>query len=142
MDVGIAGLVRMEEAAASRVTSKGVFTPTDFLRKTRALDTGTRNKNFANGEAMLQKWAEAAHDILPSEVPDSGSAGRMAIPWLGTLVGAHSMSPVGATVAAVAPLVGALPYTELGMRAIKGASTGMTRAEAEQVLRALGETPQ
>ena len=140
-DEAYAGLVRMEEAAAARVTSKGVFTPTDFLRQSRRLDTGVRNKNFAKGEAMLQRWSEAAHDILPSEVPDSGTAGRMAIPWLGTLVGASGLSPAATAVTAVAPLVGAAPYTEFGMRAIRGVSAGMLRDEASEILRALGEAP-
>lgn len=66
-------LVRMEEAAGRRVASGGVFTPADLLAAVKKQDTSTRKRDFAHGDALLQPFAEAAQEVLPSKLPESGT---------------------------------------------------------------------
>jgi hypothetical protein len=68
--------VRMAEAAANRRTSGGTFTPSDLLAGIKRQDKSVRKGSFARGDAMMQDFAEAGQQVLPSKIPDSGTAGR------------------------------------------------------------------
>lgn len=67
---------RIRMAAANRRGSEGVFTPGDLLTAVKRGDTSVKKGSFARGNALMQRFAEAGQSILPSKVPDSGTAGR------------------------------------------------------------------
>lgn len=67
---------RIRMAAANRRGSEGVFTPGDLLTAVKRGDTSVKKGSFARGNALMQRFAEAGQSVLPSKVPDSGTAGR------------------------------------------------------------------
>jgi hypothetical protein len=73
---GWAMYARMRMAAANRVTSEGVFTPGDLLSVIKRGDKSVQKGSFARGDALMQDFAEAGQKVLPSKIPDSGTAGR------------------------------------------------------------------
>jgi len=91
-------LVRVEGAASGAGTREGLFSPAQFRAAVRRGDDSTRHRGMARGEAPMQDLAEAAVDVLPSQYPDSGTAGRQqdnpmdARYWLG-LAQSHLYSP-------------------------------------------------
>ena len=70
-------LVRIENAANRRAGSEGIFTPMDLLSSIRSSASGVRRREFARGDALMQEWAQQGQRLLPSMVPDSGTAGRL-----------------------------------------------------------------
>ena len=60
----------------------GVFSPYQLNRAAKFSDNSKDDALFARGGALLQDLAEAGLKVLPSTVPDSGTAGRSAIMWL------------------------------------------------------------
>lgn len=70
-------LSRVEAAAAK--SKDGVFTPGQFRQAVTKRGYGTTTKNIARGSARMQELATDASMILPSSVPDSGTAGREAL---------------------------------------------------------------
>ena len=111
-DTAYAMLVRMEEAAAKRVASGGVFTPGDFLSAVKQTETGVRNKAFSRGDALLQRWGQEAQTVLPGSA-DSGTAGRNAVNML-TGIGGYALDPH----TLVGLGAGMIPYTAPGISAI------------------------
>ena len=99
---GWANLTRIETAGQKEL-KEGVFSPSQLSQASRQLDESTRNRATARGQALLQDLAQAG-SILPSQYPNSGTAGRLALDALvaGTI-------PVTPTLAAGLSL-GALPY--------------------------------
>lgn len=77
-DDGWATLVQIERAGGYVGAKDGVFTPAQFVRAVKAGAGGTRGREFARGNAKNQEFAEQAKDVLSNEVPDSGTAGRLA----------------------------------------------------------------
>ena len=108
-DTAYAMLTRMEEAAANRVSSGGVFTPNDLLAASKRLEGGPRNKAFARGDALLQNWGKRAQEVITS-YPDSGTAGRSAL-MEGLLGGGAGAEAVRGNIAPLAGMAaGAVPY--------------------------------
>ncbi|MBI0474214.1 hypothetical protein D9601_02390 [Sphingomonas sp. MA1305] len=70
-------LSRVEGAAAK--SKDGVFTPNQFRQAVTKRGYGTTTKNVARGSARMQELATDAATVLPSSVPDSGTAGREAV---------------------------------------------------------------
>ncbi len=110
-----AAFARAQGASIRRVKSQGVFSPADLLQDIRS---STTRGVFARGDGLLQDIADAAERVLPSSVPDSGTAGRLGM-W--DLL-------VGGGMATVKPeaLVGAAgvaaPYTKPGMAVVNKAA--------------------
>jgi hypothetical protein len=73
---GWAMYARMRGAATNRRGSEGVFTPGDLLTAIKRGDKSVQKGSFARGDALMQDFAEAGQRVLPSKVPDSGTAGR------------------------------------------------------------------
>jgi hypothetical protein len=69
-----ANLVRVEDAAGR--AAGGLFSPGQFRQAVRRGDRSVRNRAMARGEARMQQLADDAADVLPSQYPDSGTAGR------------------------------------------------------------------
>lgn len=110
-DAANAGLKRVESAAAG--TKDGVFTPGQYLQAIRKRGFGTTTSNLASGSALGQDFASDISVTLPSSVPDSGTAGRMALGLLApSLVGGAGGAALGGG------------YSESGSGALTGAALG------------------
>jgi len=107
---GWAMYARIRDAAAQRRTSGGVFTPSDLLGAVKKGDRSVSKGSFARGDALMQDFAEAGQQVLPSKIPDSGTAGRS----LASAAGLGYLSPkVLAGVAAAS-----LPYNRAAMHGL------------------------
>lgn len=72
-NTGWKGLVQVERASAN---SKASVTPAGYSQAVKQSSDTVRRRGYARGEALNQDLADAASDILPSEIADSGTAGR------------------------------------------------------------------
>lgn len=111
---GFAKFTRVQSAASK--ANEGIFTPGQLRTATRIMDTSTRKGQSARGGALMQGLAEDAQSVLPSSVPDSGTAGRLAA----LLGGAGYIEPT----AAIAGGAAMLPYTQVGGKAAEWLLTG------------------
>lgn len=80
LNQGWKSLTQVERAAS---TSKGLPTPAGYSQAVKMSSDTVRRRGYARGEALNQDLSDAASDILPSEVADSGTAARLAgqSPW-------------------------------------------------------------
>jgi hypothetical protein len=105
---------KIVQDAAGRVGAKeGVFTPAQLLGAVRSADFTKDKAAFARGGALLQGLADAAKDVLPAKVNDSGTPERLiAMSALGggTALAPHIVLPV---------VAGTLPYTSVGMSILR-----------------------
>ena len=69
--------VRIATASTGAAGNQGVFMPSQLLSGIRSADKSPDKLNFARGNLPLQKYAQAAQEILPSKMPDSGTPGRL-----------------------------------------------------------------
>lgn len=65
---------RVERASSSLGAARenGVFTPQQALNASRALDRSSNKSAFAQGNAIMQPQAQAAHQVLGSRLPEVG----------------------------------------------------------------------
>lgn len=95
---GWATIVQMEKAGAMLGAKDGIFTPAQLLNAIKSGAQGVRKRQFARGDALNQDFVEAAKGVLPNQVPDSGTPGRIAAAAAaGNLptIAASLMSPAG-----------------------------------------------
>jgi hypothetical protein len=93
---GWANLVRVESAATAAKGTGGVFTPGQLLGAVQKGDDRVRDRGVARGEALMQKWANQAQEVLGNKYPDSGTAGRIGMNALGVASGTVSpYIPIG-----------------------------------------------
>lgn len=133
---------RVGEASRSRLNGDGIFSTGDYLNSIRRRAVGTgRDKQFEDGLAPLQDFAERAYRVIPNVYSDSGTAGRQRSSSLieHAITGlAGGAGGVGAMLhpETVIPALGiagtaALPYTRPWMRAARSLSaTGHAQKEA------------
>jgi len=111
---GYANFTRLRRAASSTGTDMGLFTPAQLAAAVKAADTSVGKGNTAIGEALMQDLSDAGKRVLPSKIPDSGTAGRG---MLGAVVaggaGAFAHPAVPAAIA-----LGAGAYTRPGTAAL------------------------
>lgn len=104
IDQGYANYKVIEHAAQYQGASGGVFTPSQLSAAVRDADATLDNRAFAQGAARMQDLSEAAKDVLPRTVPDSGTPERAML--MGLVGGAVPVEPhVAAGLAA-----SAVPY--------------------------------
>lgn len=114
LDASYAMATRIENAASRRSDAKGIFNPKDLLVAVKKGDTSIRDRNFAAGDALFQTWAEAADEVIPSNLKKS------------YLIGAEEIGAVGGAIATgttmkVLPLFAAgaagakAAYSDLGL---------------------------
>lgn len=72
---GWKSLTQVERAAGN---SRGDIAPAGYSQSVKQSSDTARRRGYARGEALNQDLADAASDILPSQTPDSGTAGRWA----------------------------------------------------------------
>lgn len=110
IDTGYANYVRLRDASSRLGAKEGVFTPAQLAGGVRAADKSAGKGAYSRGSALMQDLSDAANKVLPSQYPDSGTAGRVAL-GVGALgAGAiHPGIPIGLG-------AGALPYTTKGQQ--------------------------
>ncbi len=79
-DDAYANLVIIENAAAK--AKGGLFSPEQLRTAVRISDRSVRKRGTAAGKSRMQGLSNAASEVLPSSVPDSGTAGRLVLPAL------------------------------------------------------------
>lgn len=126
-----ANFVRVSRAAAALGAKDGIFTPAQLGNAVRASDTSLRKGAHARGTALLQDLSDAAQNVLPAVVPDSGTPERLAIGALAA-GGAGYLEPT--TLAA--SLAGSVPYTAPGMSLLRQWATAFP-----QVRRMIASAP-
>jgi len=103
-DSAYARMARINEATA-RMRSDKEFSPLSFAGAVAKRGYGTTTPRVAAGEANMQQLADAAAEVLPSSIPNSGSIDRMLVGG-GLLGGLGAVSPHGAAATAGT----AIPY--------------------------------
>ena len=83
IDKAYANFKRIQRAAAGVGTEDGVFTPAQLLSAAKAMDRTKDKRAFSEGTALLQDLAAAGKEVMPSKIPDSGTAGRMRTSGIG-----------------------------------------------------------
>ena len=123
------------QGSASR---DGLFTPADLTAAVRAGDTSAGNRQFARGEALMQDLSDAAAQVLPSTVPDSGTPLRSLltmgpIPAAGAIgagvVNPYILAGIGAGLAG-----GSVAYGKTVQNAINAVYRAATPGAARQAL--------
>lgn len=130
INTGYANLVRVEDAAGSAgaIAREGVFTPAQLAAAVRR-NTGSRSQR-GSGSGLMRDLATNM-GILPSTVPDSGTAGRG---LLGAVLGgAVALKP---EIAIPTVIAASAPYTKLGQSLI---NTIYRATDPEQARPALAE---
>lgn len=137
-DEAYANLVRIERAAGGVGAKEGVFTPAQLQNAVRAADTTVRKRGFAARNALMQDLSEAGKTVLPSEIPDSGTALRV-FGLGGMLGGANAFGGAGgAATALTADVLGAAAYSKPAMAALNAVYRASSPGQARQALATLG----
>jgi hypothetical protein len=113
---------------AAAVKDGGQFTLNQFAQ---GVARGKAASTLASGNAPHQALATAASRVLPSTVPDSGTAGRSAITMLlGGLLAGHGLPAVGPAALPLGGLIGAGAglYSKTGQKALTIAATARNDA--------------
>jgi hypothetical protein len=82
--------------AASMANTQDMFTPSQLANAVKAADTSAGKNRTAQGKALMQDLTDAGVSVLPSKVPDSGTASRMNVGPTGIAIGAASYLPYAA----------------------------------------------
>jgi len=130
INTGYANLVRIEDATgtAGAMQRGGVFTPAQLANAVRR-NTGSRSQRGA-GTGLMRDLATNMGEVLPSTVPDSGTAGRAGLAAL--LAGGYYLKPE----IAIPVIAGVAPYTKIGQGLI---NTIYRATDPEQARPALAE---
>jgi hypothetical protein len=137
-------LSRVEDAA--KKADDGVFTANQFKTAVGRLGYGTSRKNLATGSAPFQELSNAASTVLPSKIPDSGTAGRNVVAGMlgmhgagAALGGTAGYAEGGQTGALTGALVGAglgsAAFSRPALRAVQNTLAGSRPA----AVRTLGD---
>jgi hypothetical protein len=112
INTGYANLVRIEDATgtAGAMQRGGVFTAAQLANAVRR-NTGSRSQRGA-GTGLMRDLATNMGEVLPSTVPDSGTAGRAGLAAL--LAGGYYLKPE----IAIPVIAGVAPYTKIGQALI------------------------
>jgi hypothetical protein len=127
--------------AGSMANTQEMITPSQMAAAVKASDESAGKGATATGKALMQDLSDAGVEILPSKVPDSGTAGRSAL--VSALLGAGGASSYQAfpTVTAVgAGLAGAAatPYLP-GVRKLVTTAVGKRPESAKKLADAIRE---
>lgn len=74
LNQGWKSLTQVERAAG---TSKGLPTPAGYSQAVKMSSDTVRRRGYSRGDALNQDLSDAASDILPSSITDTGTAGRI-----------------------------------------------------------------
>ena len=122
-DLAFAKYVRLEQAGVKG--KEGIFTPSQLLTAVKQTDGSVRKGAFARGDSLLQDLATAGNNVLPNNIPDSGTAGR-AIQNFGLgaiLAGTAPINPMPLLAGGLA----ASAYTRPGQALLRGTSKAIRK---------------
>jgi hypothetical protein len=77
VDLAYANFKRLQRASSGVGAEEGVFTPAQLHNAVKAMDKTKDKRAFSEGDALLQDLTSAGKAVMPSKIPDSGTAGRM-----------------------------------------------------------------
>jgi hypothetical protein len=121
-DAAYRNMMRLNDAAAYS-KGKGVVTPAQMLRSASKKGYGVGAADVATNSAPMQAFANEAQSVLPSTVPDSGTAGRYALGSILGLIGGGSQGGEKTQDhlfnAGVGSLAGAALFSPGGARALQ-----------------------
>jgi len=80
------------QTAGSKANTAEMFTPAQLAQAVRQMDTSVRKGAVSRGSALMQDLSDAGVNVLPSRIPDSGTASRLMLGG-GALGGANYVSP-------------------------------------------------
>lgn len=123
VDDGFANLTTIERAAAK--TQDGNYSPNQARTAMRQGDRTVRKRATARGTARMQGLVDDAQAVLPSTIPDSGTAGRLMAGGAGFLAATNPFLAAGGLAMAGA-------YTRPGVAAINALSQARPPAVAYQ----------
>ena len=122
---------RVQKATVKAGSKDGRFSPSNLLQAVKEGDKSKDKSQYAKGDALLQRWARAGQTVLPSTVPDSGTAGRMKQGIAGRVIGSslgaavgHHLGPLGAEAGAAAGFAAGEPIDN----AVAGGTNALARA--------------
>lgn len=139
---GYSRLATLETAAGRAGNVGGIATPKQLREAYRAGDKSVRRRATAQGRRPDQPFYDAAADVLPSNIGDSGTAGRLANnPLALGGMGALAVSNPAVGVPAVGAMgLGAVAYSKPAMDLFNRAlSNNVSRRDAELALEQLGQ---
>jgi hypothetical protein len=135
-DEASAMLQRLRKASQYTGTAArdGLIAPGDLNRAVQGMDTSAGNRAYAQGDALLQDLSDAAMQVLPQTVPDSGTPIRSlfaagSLGGGGLIVGVDPVVVAGGAGAAAAGTVFYSRPVQAALNAIYRASDGV-QAEA------------
>jgi hypothetical protein len=123
INTGWANFARLR-GAGSMANTQEMFTPSQLAAAVKSADKSSGKGATATGKALLQDLSDAGVQVLPSKIPDSGTAGRQVInSALGALLGgggayAAQTQPVATGTAALLGTALAAPYMPGGRNLI------------------------
>jgi len=128
-DEATAMLSRVRKASQYTGTAArdGLFSPSDLNRAVQGMDTSAGNRQYGQGEALLQDLTDPAMQVLPRTVPDSGT------PFRSIITG----SPQGLVVTGLTSIPTAIIYSQPVqqiLNALYRSSNGSQSAAALQQL--------
>ena len=137
LDRARAGFQPIMQASRADVANKGMFTPNQYLREIRKQSTQTGRTDFQRGRALNQEFGEAAQEIIPSRVPDSGTPERL-LPYI-LAAGAGAGYQGGYIDPGTAALIGglALPYTRGGQNVLAALARPKPSVGAQMIAQGL-----
>lgn len=84
--------IRVERALTYTGGDEGIFTPAQLNSAVKSLTQGKRKTAFAKGNSLMQDQSSAGREVLTSQYPDSGTAGR-ALLGAGVAGGMYNVDP-------------------------------------------------
>jgi len=118
IDKGYANYARIRDASTKLGADGGIFTPAQLQNSVRNQDNSVGKSAFGSGNALMQDLSESGKNVLGSNYPDSGTAGRMMLGGLASIGSGAGLNAIG--LGSVNPFLAAtgaasiLPYTKLG----------------------------
>lgn len=143
-DKASAMLERLRKASQYTGTAArdGLVAPGDLNRAVQGMDTSAGNRAYAQGDALLQDLSDAAMQVLPATVPDSGTPFRSLLTTGGIGVG-------GVGVGAIDPLwaggigagvgLGSALYSRPAMAALNAFYRAQTPGQSTAALQQLAQ---
>lgn len=131
--------------AGSMANTQEMITPSQLANAVKAADESAGKGATATGKALMQDLTDAGVQVLPSKIPDSGTAGRSALVnmLLGAGAGAggsgaYQAFPTVTTVGAGLAGAAAAPYLP-GMRQLVTTAVGKRPESAKKLADAIRE---
>lgn len=131
IDSAYAVFKRLQRAASGLGAEGGVFTPAQLANAAKAMDKTKDKRAFSEGTALLQDLADAGKAVMPSKVPDSGTAGRL----MGNMFSLSGLLNNAAGLAAAIPAY--VAYSRPGAAVINSAVNNIGKPAIGSTMRVL-----